>query len=323
MAWARRSRRAERGPAPNESVQVGSLSFPNPVFTASGTAGHGAELAAYGDLGSLGAVVVKSLASFAWAGNPAPRVHETPAGMLNSVGLQGPGLAAWRRDELPELLAAGVQRVVVSIWGRSVDEYRAAADALADAPLEVVAVEVNLSCPNTEAGRHLFAHDPAMSTAVMRATEGCGRPRWAKLSPNTEHLVAVAAAVGEAGAEAVTLVNTVLGLAIDPVTRRARLGNGGGGLSGPAIHPVAVRAVYDVHAALPELPIVGAGGVTDGATAAELLVAGASAVQVGTATFARPSAPFDVRADLEHWCRRNGVHAVADLTGGAHDRSRA
>jgi dihydroorotate dehydrogenase (NAD+) catalytic subunit len=264
--------------------------------------------------------VVKSLATFAWAGNAAPRVHETPAGMLNSVGLQGPGLAAWRREELPELVGACVRRVVVSIWGRSVDDYRAAAAALADAPAEVVAVEVNLSCPNTEAGRHLFAHDPATSAEVMRATAACDRPRWAKLSPNTEHLVAVAAAVGEAGAEAVTLVNTVMGLAIDPATRRARLGNGGGGLSGPAIHPVAVRAVYDVHAALPELSIVGVGGVTDGSTAAELLVAGASAIQVGTATFARPSACFDVRADLEHWCRRNGVRAVADLTGGAHDR---
>lgn len=135
------------------SVRVGSLEFPNPVMTASGTAGHGAELSDYGELGSLGAVVVKSLAAFAWAGNPAPRVHETPAGMLNSVGLQGPGVEAWLASELPEMLRAGARRIVVSIWGRSVDEYRAAAEMLRDAPPEVIAVEVNLSCPNTEHGR--------------------------------------------------------------------------------------------------------------------------------------------------------------------------
>lgn len=156
---------------------------------------------------------------------------------------------------------------------------------------------------------------------MIAATQACGRPRWAKLSPNTEHVSEVARAVAGAGAEAVTLINTLMGLAIDPLTRRPRLGNGSGGLSGPAIHPVAVRVVHDVHVALPDLAIVGVGGIVDGPTAAELMLAGASAVQVGTATFARPSAPFDVRADLEQWCRRNGVSAVRDLTGGAHDRA--
>lgn len=301
------------------SVAVGSVVLPNPVMTASGTAGHGAELAPYLDLPALGAVVVKSLHAGPWAGNPPLRVHETSAGMLNSVGLQGPGVPAWLADDLPALLATGA-RVVASIWGRSVDEYGRAADLLAAAPPGVVAVEVNLSCPNTEAGRDLFAHSVDDTQAVIRATAGCGRPRWAKLSPNTSQLVDVARAAHEAGAEAVTLVNTVMGMAIDPDARTFRLGSGprGGGLSGPAIHPVAVRAVFDVHAAAPELPIVGVGGVASGGDAAELLLAGASAVQVGTATFADPRAPARVRDELERWAGRQGVPRVRDLIGEVH-----
>ena len=303
-------------PPVDMAVAVGSVALPNPVMTASGTAGHGAELAPYLDLGALGAVVVKSLHAEPWPGNPALRVHETTAGMINSVGLQGPGVAAWLAEDMPRLLATGA-RVVASIWGRSVDEYRRAADLLAGAPPGVVAVEVNLSCPNTEAGRDLFAHAPGTAAAAVDATAGCGRPRWAKLSPNAPNLAEVAAAVGEAGAEAVTLVNTVMGLAIDPVTRRFRLGSGpnGGGLSGPAIHPVAVRAVFDVHRALPGLPIVGVGGIARGADAAEMILAGATAVQVGTATFADPRAPGRVRDELEAWVRRQGVAHLHELIG--------
>ncbi len=311
-----RGRRRRPGTV-DTAVRIGSVALPHPVMTASGTAGHGAELDAYQPLGELGAVVVKSLSADPWPGNPAPRVHATPAGMLNSVGLQGPGAAAWLVDDLPGLLATGA-RVVASIWGRSVDDYRRAADVLAEAPAQVVAVEVNLSCPNTEAGRDLFAHDPEATAEVMAATAGCGRPRWAKLSPNTSRVVEVAGAAAEAGAEAVTLVNTVMGMAIDPETRTYRLGAGerGGGLSGPAIHPVAVRIIHDVHRAHPDLPIVGVGGVVDGPTAAELLLVGASAVQVGTATFADPRAPSRVARDLEHWCHRRGIASVAELTGG-------
>jgi dihydroorotate dehydrogenase (NAD+) catalytic subunit len=303
-------------PPVDMAVTVGSVALPNPVMTASGTAGHGAELAPYLDLAALGAVVVKSLHAEPWPGNPALRVHETTAGMINSVGLQGPGVAAWLVEDLPRLRATGA-RVVASIWGRSVDEYRRAADLLAGAPPEVVAVEVNLSCPNTEAGRDLFAHDPGTAATVIAATAGCGRPRWAKLSPNAPDVANVAAAVGEAGAEAVTLVNTVMGLAIDPETRRFRLGSGpnGGGVSGPAIHPVAVRAVFDVHRALPGLPIVGVGGIARGADAAEMILAGATAVQVGTATFADPRAPGRVRDELEVWVRRQGVTHLRELIG--------
>jgi dihydroorotate dehydrogenase (NAD+) catalytic subunit len=275
-------------------------------MTASGTAGHGAELSAYMDLSSLGAVVTKSLAPYEWAGNPAPRLRPTPQGMLNAVGLQGPGIEAWMAHGLVDLLEVGAT-VVASIWGRSVDDYRLAAEMLATAPAEVVAVEVNLSCPNLEGRSSIFAHDPELCAAVIAATEACGRPRWAKLSPNTDRIVEVAAASAAAGAEAVTLINTVLGLVIDPTTLRPALGNGAGGLSGRAIHPVAVRAVNDVRTALPDLPIVGVGGIASGWDAIEMLIAGAQAVQVGTATFADPKAPAQVLREAIDWMNSRGA----------------
>jgi dihydroorotate dehydrogenase (NAD+) catalytic subunit len=299
------------------TAQVGRVVFPNPVMTASGTAGHGAELGAYFDLAQLGAVVVKSLSAKPWQGNPAPRLHPVAAGMMNSVGLQNPGVDAWREHELPDLQARGA-RVVASIWGFTVEDYKLAADALAKCGPEVVAVEVNLSCPNTEAGRQMFAHDPARAAAAIAATAGCNRPRWAKLSPNVTDIVPVAGAVFEAGADAVTLVNTVMGLALDPATGKARLGNGGGGLSGAAIHPVAVRAVYEVRAAFPFSPIVGVGGVTSGESAAELLAAGANAIQVGTATFANPRAPSRVLHELRAWCAKHKISHIDELIGRAH-----
>jgi dihydroorotate dehydrogenase (NAD+) catalytic subunit len=301
-------------------VRVGSVELGHAVMTASGTAGYGTELAAYLDLGALGAVVTKSLAAFAWDGNPAPRLHPTPAGMLNSVGLQGPGVTSWLEHQVPALAAAGA-RVVCSIWGRSVDEYRAAAELVAGAPDCVAAVEVNLSCPNLSGhGRAgMFAHDPELAAAAIAATAGCGRPRWAKLSPNTDRVVEVAGAVAGAGAEVVTLVNTLLGMVYDPATLRPALGSGpnGGGLSGRAIHPVAVRVVHDVHQALPELPIVGVGGVATGWEAAELMLAGAVAVQVGTASFADPAACARVAAELEQWAAEHGLTALADIPGHA------
>jgi dihydroorotate dehydrogenase (NAD+) catalytic subunit len=289
------------------TTRIGSVTLPNPVMTASGTAGHGTELAPYLDLSSLGAVVVKSLKAEPW-------VHETVGGMINSIGLQGPGVEAWLADELPLLQATGA-RVIASIWGTSVEDYEKAAALLAGAPL--LAVEVNLSCPNTHAGRAVFAHDPVATEEAMAASAACGLPRWAQLSPHATDLRPIAEAAVRGGAEAVTLVNTVMGMAVDPTTRRYRLGSGanGGGLSGAAIHPVAVRAVHDVHAAFPDLPIVGVGGVIDGETAAELLLVGASAVQVGTATFADPRAPGQVLAGLEKWLRKQGERRVSDVIG--------
>ena len=300
------------------STRVGTVALPAPILTASGTAGHGAELAAYGDLGALGAVVVKSLSADPWPGNAAPRVHGDASGawMLNSVGLQGPGVEAWRRDDLPAMLRTGA-RVVASIWGRTVDDYAKAADALVGA--EVVAVEVNLSCPNLDGGRHLFAQSPDDSAAVVAAVAPVVPvPVWAKLTAACASIVAVADAAAGAGAGAVVCVNTLLGMSIDVESRRYRLGAGGGGLSGPALHPVAVRAVHDVHAALPALPIVGVGGVSSGEDAVELLLAGASAVGVGTATFADPRACWRVQDEISKWCQDRGVRAVAELIGALH-----
>ncbi|GAC1594885.1 MAG: dihydroorotate dehydrogenase [Acidimicrobiales bacterium] len=299
-------------------VTVGTVHLPNPVLTASGTAGYGAELGAYLDLGSLGAVVVKSLSVGPWKGNPAPRVHQTPSGMLNSVGLQNGGVEEWLTAHLPDLRRRGA-RVVASIWGFTPEDYAAAAAALADAGPEVVAVEVNLSCPNVAGGRHLFAHSASGTREVMEASAACGRPRWAKLSPNVTDITEIAAAALSGGAEALTLVNTVMGMALDPADGSARLGGGGGGLSGPAIHPVAVRAVHACRAAFPSAGIVGVGGVGRGIDAIELLQAGANAVQVGTATFADPRAPAQILAEVRRWCAAHGTLRIADMIGVAHD----
>lgn len=294
------------------ATRIGSLTLKSPVMAASGTAGYGIELAPYFDLSSIGAVVTKSLAPYEWAGNPAPRVHPTRDGMMNAVGLQGPGVEYWLDNVLPELLATGAT-VVASIWGRSPDDYRRAAQQLAGAPAGVVAVEVNLSCPNLEGRGSIFAHDVDLSAAVVSATEACGRPRWAKLSANTDRIIDVADAVTQAGAEAVTCVNTLLGLAYDPDTLQPTLGAGGGGYSGRAMHPVAVRAVHDVHTALPDVSIVGVGGIASGWDAAEMMIAGATAVQVGTATFADPRAPRKVHDELAAWAAGRGVARTADV----------
>jgi len=296
---------------------VGSVALPNPVMTASGTVGHGTEVGEYFDLSALGAVVVKSLSAEPWAGNPPPRLHERAAGILNSVGLQNPGVEAWIEHDLPALGARGA-RVVASIWGFTVEAYAKAAAMLAGVSPDLLAVEVNLSCPNIEARKDMFAHSPAATAEVIEATAACGRPRWAKLSPNVTDITEIAAAAAGAGAEAMTLVNTVMGMAIDVEARRPALGAGGGGLSGAAIRPVAVRAVFDCREALPEAAIVGVGGVRTGEDAVELLMAGADAVQVGTATFFEPRAPLRVVEELERWCRRHRVTHVRDLRGAVH-----
>ncbi len=299
-------------------TEVGSVALRAPVMTASGTAGHGAEFANYLDPASLGAVVVKSMKADEWAGNSAPRVHPTASGMINSVGLQGKGVPHWLEHDLPDLLATGAT-VVASIWGSSVDDYARAAAALAEAPEGVVAVEVNVSCPNLEDRGSMFAHSRTATAEVIEASTVVGRPMWAKLSPNAADLPEIAEAAYGAGAEAVVLTNTLLGMVIDTESRRPVLGAKKGGLSGAAMHPVAVRAVFDVHEALPELPIMGVGGTSSGTDVVEFLLAGASAVEVGTATFADPRAPRRILGEFEQWCQRHGVESVAELIGGAHD----
>ncbi len=297
------------------STRVGTVTLRSPILTAAGTSGYGDELAGYGDLSALGAVVTKSLAAFAWEGNPAPRVVASGEHMLNAVGLAGPGVAAWRATYLAALGATGAS-VVASIWGRTVDEFAEAAEAMRGAG--IVALEVNASCPNLEGRSSIFAHSPEATARIVRASLVAEVPLWVKLSPNTPDLVSIAGAALEAGADALVLVNTVLGLAIDIERRRPALGNGGGGVSGPGILPVALRAVFECREAYPESAIVGVGGVSSGEDAVAMLMAGANAVEVGTATFANPRAPWIVQRELEKWMRRHRVLSVSELVGAAH-----
>lgn len=302
------------------TVRIGPITLPNPIVAASGTFGHGDEVARLCPPADLGAITVKSLAAYPWDGNPAPRLHPATAGMLNSVGLQGPGVAAWIEDDLPALRALGA-RVIVSLWGRNVGDFADAARLLAPAVRDLVGVEVNVSCPNLEDRSRIFAHSVEATTEVVGAVRSAelGLPILAKLSPNTDELPEIAEAAVRAGADALTLVNTVLGFAIDADTRRPVLGAGRGGLSGAAIKPVALRAVYDVTQALPGVPVIGTGGVASGRDAVEMLLAGASAVGVGTATFRDPRAPKRILDELIHWCASRGVERVADLTGALED----
>ncbi len=297
------------------SAKVGEVSLRSLVLTAAGTAGHGDELAGYGDLGDLGAVVTKSLAAFAWEGNPPPRIAASGEHMLNAVGLAGPGVEAWRAGYLPALRARGAT-VVGSIWGRTAAEFAEAAEAIRGADL--VALEVNASCPNLEGRSAIFAHSVDATRAVVEASRCADLPIWIKLSPNTPDLVAIAGAALEAGAAALVLVNTVLGMTIDIERRRPSLGNGGGGVSGPGILPIALRAVYECREAFPSAPIVGVGGIQRGEDAIAMVMAGANAIEVGTATFANPRAPWIIQRGVEKWLRRHGVGAISELIGVAH-----
>ncbi len=296
-------------------THVGQVSLTSPVMTAAGTAGYGDELGGYGDLQALGAVVVKSLATFAWEGNPAPRVASIGEHMINAVGLSGPGIDAWKEMYLPDLLATGAT-VVGSIWGRNIGEFADAAAAIKGA--NIAALEVNASCPNLEDRSSIFAHSASATSEIVSATKVAGVPLWVKLSPNTPDLVAIAGAAIEAGADALVLVNTVVGLAIDIEARSAALGNGGGGVSGPGILPIALRAVYECRVAYPQIPIVGVGGISSGEDAVAMMMAGANAVEVGTATFANPRAPWIIQNQLEKWLQKHSVSSVSEIIGAAH-----
>jgi dihydroorotate dehydrogenase (NAD+) catalytic subunit len=301
------------------STTVGSVHLRNPIMTAAGTAGYGAELAPYG-IEQLGAVVVKSISVMPWEGNPAPRVHMIDAGMINSVGLQNGGIDHWLEHDLPALRALNVP-VVLSIWGFSIDQYREVAERVAGVS-GITAVEVNVSCPNVEDRRHMFGHScegtKAVISSVVGALRGSELPMWAKLSPNVTDITTIAGAAIEAGASALTLTNTVMGLVIDVETRKPVLGNGGGGMSGPAIRPVAVRAVYDCRKAFPTIPIIGVGGITRGEHVVEFMMAGANAVQIGTASFYDPGAGVRILRDLKDWCRRHSMSDVNCLVNAAH-----
>jgi dihydroorotate dehydrogenase (NAD+) catalytic subunit len=303
-------------PPLDTSTRLGALELPNPIVAASGTFGHGDEVARLCDPARLGAVTAKSQAHFVWPGNQPPRVHPAAAGMVNAVGLQGHGVAHWVEHDLPGLRRRGA-RVIASIWGHDIDDYERAAALLAPTAGEVVAVEVNLSCPNQRDGDAIFAHDRGATGAVVGAVAavGLGVPLLAKLSAGIADLPAVAGAALEAGATGLTLVNTVRALLVDAEGRRPVLGSSGGGLSGAAIKPIALRAVHDVTQAHPGVGVVGTGGVCTGIDAVEMLLAGASAVGVGTATFAEPRATLRILDELTRWCRRHGVPSTAELVG--------
>ncbi len=301
------------------TTRLAGLELPNPILTASGCAAAGRELHQFFDVARLGAVVTKSIMLEPRSGRPTPRMAETPSGMLNSIGLQGPGIEAFCAQDLPWLREHGA-RAVVSIAGGSVEEYRKLAERLAGES-GVALLEVNISCPNVASRGQVFACDPYAAASVLRAVREAtpaSVPVFAKLSPDVTDIVAVARSCLDAGADGLSMINTLLGMAIDTTTMRPVLAGITGGLSGPAIRPVAVRCIYQVHAALPEVPILGMGGVRTGLDALELILAGASAVSVGTVTFHDPSAPVRVLAELEQALAERGIARVADVVGRAH-----
>ncbi|MDA8195949.1 MAG: dihydroorotate dehydrogenase [Actinomycetota bacterium] len=306
------------GDSVNLETSLGpKLLLSNPIMNASGVGGFSTELSGYVDQTSLGAFVTKSLAVFETKGNPAPRVSGAGAAMINSVGLTGPGIRRWREVHLPNLERERVS-TVVSIWGRSIDDYRKAIDELVGVSDVVKAIEVNVSCPNIEDRNKMFAHSTEAVAEVLRATRGIGLPRYVKLSPNTHLLEEIIDTSAVEGADGVVLINTVMGLEIDYQTLLPSLGAKGGGLSGPAVHQVALRAIYEAYSRHPNLPIIGVGGVSSARAVIELAAAGASAIQIGTASFVDPKVFSKVLSELPIEMGRLGFTRFRDLVGASH-----
>ena len=298
---------------------LGSAHFPNPILTASGCAANGKELSAFFPLGEIGAVVTKSVMNHPRSGRATPRMAETPSGMLNAIGLQGPGIDNFLREDLPWLVEHGA-RTIVSIAWESVEEFAALSRKVRNAP-GVSALEVNISCPNVENRGLVFACDRSSAREVIEAVKrsvGNSLPIIAKLSPDVTDIVSIAEEVVSAGADGLAMINTLLGMVINTETMRPHLANKTGGLSGPAIRPVAVRAIYQVHQAMPKVPIVGMGGVLTGNDAFELVLAGACAISIGTATFHDPSAPVRIKDELEELLISRGFTRFSDAVGYAH-----
>ena len=301
------------------STTLGNAWFPSPLFTASGCASSGKELAQFIDLREIGAVVTKSVMSKPRHGRATPRMAETPSGMINSIGLQGPGIDQFLAHDLPWLVSQKA-RVIVSLAGETVEEYATLARKVRSAP-GISALEVNISCPNVENRGLVFACDPDASRRVIdgvRKTLGGELPIIAKLSPDVTDLVSIARGVVDAGADGLALINTVLSMVINLDTMRPHLGGKTGGLSGPAIRPIAVRAIYQVHEALPAVPILGMGGVASGRDALELILAGAKGVSVGTASFGDPAAIVTIQNELKELLKVRGFTSVAQAVGYAH-----
>ena len=301
------------------STTIGNTWFPTPTFTASGCASSGRELAQFFPLREMGGVVTKSVMSKMRTGRATPRMAETPSGMLNSIGLQGPGIDAFIAKDIPYLLEQKA-RIIVSIAGETVEEYSTLARKLRSVS-GISAIEVNISCPNVENRGLVFACDPEASRRVIdgvRRTIGGELPIIAKLSPDVTDLVTIARGVVDAGADGLALINTVLGMVINVETMRPHLGGKTGGLSGPAIRPIAVRAVYQVHAALPQVPILGMGGVASGKDALEMILAGASGVSIGTASFGNPTAIMKIQTELKQLLIDRGFTSLKQAIGYAH-----
>lgn len=299
--------------APSLAVDLGGLKMPNPVTTASGTFAAGREYADFLDLSRLGAVTTKGVSAQPWEGNPAPRIAETPAGMLNSIGLQNPGVEAFCAGPLAWLSTQGVP-VIVNVSGHTVAEYAQVIERLEDEAC-VGAYEVNISCPNVDAGGMTFGTDPVLATEVVAACRAAtARPLIVKLTPNVTDVTEVARAAEAAGADALSLINTLLGMAVDACRRRPKLARVVGGLSGPAIKPVALRMVWQVHQAV-HVPLLGMGGITCATDAIEFMLCGATAVAVGTGSFVDPSCALKVVEGIEEYCVEQHVSDVRELIG--------
>src|SRR5262245_55858365 len=295
---------------PSLAVRLGPLELSNPITTASGTFGYGLEFTDFVDLSAIGGLCTKGLSLNPHAGNAPPRICETPAGMLNAIGLQNVGVRAFLDEKLPKLRALGAT-VIANVWGDLEEDYVRVVRALEEAE-GLAAVELNISCPNVERGGMLFGNSPsATASLVAKVRAATKRPLIVKLSPNAPDLVLSARAARDAGADVLSLINTLVGMAIDPETARPRISFGTGGLSGPAIKPIAVRMVYQVARALPGVPLMGIGGIASLEDVLEFLAAGASAVQVGTASFKDPGIAGRLVGELDAYCTKRGIAAAS------------
>ena len=298
---------------PDMAVEIAGIKMRNPVMTASGTFGYGEEFAEYMDLESIGAMITKGLSLKPKAGNNTPRIVETPGGMLNAIGLQNVGIEAFIAKKLPFLKGVNTP-VIVNLYGNSLEEYGELASRI-EGVNEVAAVEVNISCPNVRQGGIVFGTDPAAAAQVVELVRrSTTKPLIVKLSPNVTDIVTMAKACVDAGAEALSLINTLTGMAIDLKSRRPVLANITGGLSGPAIKPVALRMVWQVARAV-NVPVIGIGGIMSATDALEFILAGATAVQIGTANFLSPAASQEIAAGMENWLVENRVGSLKELIG--------
>ncbi|MCI9176808.1 MAG: dihydroorotate dehydrogenase [Lachnospiraceae bacterium] len=297
----------------NTKVKLAGVTFKNPVMTASGTFGSGAEYAEFVDLNQLGAVVTKGVANVPWEGNPTPRIAETYGGMLNAVGLQNPGIDLFVERDIPFLTKYDT-RIIVNVCGRTTEDYCEVVRRLAEQPVDML--EINISCPNVEEGGLAFGQNPKSVEAITKEVKKYAKqPVIMKLSPNVTDITEVAKAAEAGGADALSLINTITGMKIDIHRRTFALANKTGGLSGPAIHPVAVRMVYQTAQAV-QIPVIGMGGISTAEDALEMILAGATAVSVGTANFHNPLVTMEIVKGIREYMEQNGVKDIEELIGG-------